>query len=287
MNWRKSVILKKLRRYVYATYRRPYKLFISHNEHDTQPAIIANSFPKSGTHLLIQILQAIPKLREWGSFFASMPSFTYREKSISKIHNSISCMVPKELVCGHLFFSPRIENALNQNRAIHYFIYRDLRDVAISEAYYLTYMNKWHGLHRHYKSLPDISSRILFSIKGATESSFPYDYPDIGQRFSRYKPWIYSPHSHAIRFEDLTSGEKTKSIHSIFKYYSRRSCNAIDHEELVHQALQNINPAKSPTFRKGRPDAWKEVFTETHKTEFKKVAGEQLIELGYEANHNW
>jgi hypothetical protein len=43
----------------------------------------------------------------------------------------------------------------------------------------------------------------------------------------------------------------------------------------------------SLTFRKGRTGDWQNHFTEAHKNAFKAVAGDALIELGYEGDVGW
>jgi hypothetical protein len=40
-------------------------------------------------------------------------------------------------------------------------------------------------------------------------------------------------------------------------------------------------------FRKGIAGDWKNVFTEQDKRDFKTVAGDLLIEIGYEKDKNW
>jgi hypothetical protein len=51
-----------------------------------------------------------------------------------------------------------------------------------------------------------------------------------------------------------------------------------------------MNPMESHTFAKGGKGAiggWKNKFEHSHKEAFKKVAGNLLIELGYETDYNW
>lgn len=44
------------------------------DDYKCNPPVIANSFPKSGTHLLLQILEQLPGLTNYGSFIASRNS---------------------------------------------------------------------------------------------------------------------------------------------------------------------------------------------------------------------
>lgn len=285
MNWRRHVILKKGRRYGIA----PIRLILRHSELKKRiynPPVVVNSFPKSGTHLLLQIVQVLPALRDWGLFLASTPSFTFKETPTRKMASNISEIANRELVLAHMFFSKDVHSALLGRSTVNYFIFRDPRDVVISEAHYLTYSNKCHKLHKFFKSLPDMNSRILFSIRGAKHSFFN-GYPNINRRFNRYKPWINQTNVLSIKFEDLLSSKRNESIQRIMQFYTDKVNDKIDVENLVQNALVNINPLKSHTFREGKPSTWKELFTPTHKAEFKKIAGNLLIELEYEQDHSW
>lgn len=61
----------------------------------------------------------------------------------------------------------------------------------------------------------------------------------------------------------------------------------MDKLQLLKLMKQNINPKTSWTFRKGKIGGWQEEFTEINKRNFKKVAGDFLIDLGYEKSNNW
>lgn len=287
MNWRKYLILRKAVRYGFDAMRHPYGLFVSKKDNHSHPSILANSFPKSGTHLLIQVLQAIPGICDWGLFLVSTPSFTFREISDEKMTNKITKIVPDELICAHLFYSQQIANALIQKNIVQFFIYRDPRDIVISGAYYLTFMNKWHRLHKYFKDLPDMNARIMFSIQGATDPSFPYDYPDIAKRFDRYKTWLDHPHVLPLRFEELSGQTTEDAVRKIIRFYIQKSGKDLDQEALVKNAIANINPHKSHTFRKGEQGAWRKTFSQKHKDLFKAIAGDLLVKLGYEKDYNW
>lgn len=285
MNWRRYVILKKGLRYCIA----PIRSILRHTEPNHQICnlpVIINSFPKSGTHLLLQIIKVIPGLRDWGLFLASTPSFTFRETSITKMVRNIGNIANRELALAHMHFSNDVQTAVRDRSTVTYFIYRDPRDVVISEAYYLTYGNKWHKLHKYFKSLPDMNSRILLSIQGA-KHMLNHGYPNINKRFNRYKAWISQNNVLSIRFEDLLPPKRSQTISKIMQFYADRVEQNIDVETLVQNALVNINPYKSHTFRKGQSKSWDEMFTPIHKAEFKKIAGKLLIELEYEKDYSW
>src|SRR4249919_1382580 len=68
-----------------------------------RPPVLANSFPKSGTHLLVQILEGLPDRLNYGAFLGSeTSSFQLRERSAGNTCNFIHGFVPGEIIRGHL-----------------------------------------------------------------------------------------------------------------------------------------------------------------------------------------
>ena len=195
----------------------------------------------------------------------------------------IDSTVPGEVVVAHLFGDPDYKAALERKNAVHLFIYRDPRAIALSEAHYLTYMNRWHRLHSHYQALPNDDERLSFSILGAPEGSLPFSYPNVAERFRKYQGWIGQENVFTVRFEDLVSERRIETIDKLVQFYlGKTSIDQGNVDELVTGAINNINPAKSHTFRQGKVNSWKEVFTEKHKQQIEAVAGDLLRKLGYD-----
>jgi hypothetical protein len=138
---------------------------------DRTPPVLANSFPKSGTHLLDQIVAALPDRRNFGEFLSSMTSsFQFRRRSAASTNRVISRFVPGELVRGHLWHSAPAAEALAAVRAVHYLIIRDPRDVVVSEAHYLKSINRWHKLHPFFRATASVEDAVSLSIAGLTEA---------------------------------------------------------------------------------------------------------------------
>jgi hypothetical protein len=49
----------------------------------------------------------------------------------------------------------------------------------------------------------------------------------------------------------------------------------------------HLDPQKSHTFRSGKKAGWQREFTAEHRRQMDEVAGELLIQLGYEPDHAW
>jgi len=287
MNWRKNILLKKARRYG-MTIPRFYNVVTSDSaDYIKTPPIFLNSFPKSGTHLLMQVLQAIPGIKDWGLFLASTPSYTFKEIPATIMAGKIKAISPGELVTSHVYSSSEVDDALDIINAVKYFIYRDPRDVVISEAYYLATMNRWHKLHDIYSSMSSDLERFQLSISGLPEGE-GIQYQDIGARFMKYSGWVSSKDCLPIKFEHLRSdSEKVEVVRNILSHYIDRVDGPFDLSELTDVALKNIDPGNSHTFRSGGMRQWQDLLTDQQIDNLKVLVGDLLIDLGYEKNLNW
>ena len=253
-----------------------------------RPPVLANSFPKSGTHLLVQIVEGLPDRVNYGAFLASTTSsFQFRERSPSNTCRFIRGFVPGEIIRGHLYYEPLYAEELSRRRAVNYFIYRDPRDVVVSEAHYLREMNRWHRLHSYFRKAPTIEDAIMLSITGFDPPVSGIDYPNIAARFERYYGWLGRDDCLSIRFEDLVSERQGELIRQIAEFYAPRTDTPFDLEAAVRTMSTMIAPQKSHTFRSGKKAGWQREFTPAHRERFAELAGELLVRLGYEPNFDW
>lgn len=251
----------------------------SAGDFESNPPLLCNSFPKSGTHLLLPVLQALPGKLHYGSFIASVPPISFRRRSSRSISRHISAIAPGEVVPAHLYYSTDTLLSLSGKKCVKFFIYRDLRDVALSEAHYLFRMAWWHRLHRHFKAATSDIDRLRLSVRGC-EELFP-DYPNIGKRFSFYKGWLNCPDTCAVRFEDLAGEHQNQTIRRIITFYSEQTNREMDIDMILDDALQRIRPEASHTFHRGVTGRGAAVVSEELATEFQEVAGSLMNELGY------
>ncbi|MFN1835346.1 sulfotransferase domain-containing protein [Balneola sp. MJW-20] len=250
---------------------------------DNKPVIL-NSIPKSGTHFLYQIIEALPGLRDKGDFIASIPSLPYSFRPKSDLLKRLNYITPGELVRAHLFYSPEFQDQIKERTYIHFFIYRDPRDLVISEAFYLGRMNKWHGMSRFFKGLSD-EERIMLAIRGLDNKK---EYPDIGKRVGWYIDWLKQDDLMKIRFEDLKDPSRQSAvIDEIISYYKDLKNIEFENQQVKERIMSNIDPGKSHTYRSGKKKGWKNLFNKAHKDLFKEVAGDLLIKMNYENNNDW
>jgi hypothetical protein len=265
------------------------------------PVLLGISFPKSGTHLLDQILLGFsgvaPFSRRLRSFYAQYDGDTGRKRSTAETVAWLELLRPLDITSAHLFSSPEALQRVCTPVFVPYFIFRDPRDVVVSHVFYVTDMEPNHVHHAYYQSLPDFEARLKTSILGLP----PFDYakpgsaqgfnqqvefPDIAKRFEPYLGWLDRPEVLTIHFEDLVN-DRAAALNRILDHFLARVPLTTPRQTILDSLEASINPQKSPTFRSGKTGEWKKYFKDEHKAIFKEVAGDLLICLGYEQDGKW
>jgi len=235
---------------------------------------------------LLQIVGSFPGLKNYGYFIASIPSRPHQVRSAQKHLEMFSKVIPGELVTGHTFFLDLFARELSHRNIIQFFVYRDLRDVILSEAYYLTYMNSWHELHWTFaRELKSDEDRIGAAITGLESTRF--DYPDIRTRWLSYAGWLDCEHVFSVKYEDLISAQRENVIKRMISFYRERTGLIFDEQKLLEDCIHAIQPQKSHTFRLGGVGKWRSCFTSEHIALCKPLIGDLLIDLGYEDDLDW
>ena len=257
------------------------------NKNPNSNSVLVNSFPKSGTHLLYQIFWKSKYTNDFKSFIASHWSRRKLENTTIKTNNQIDRLLDGELVRAHIFYDKTTSKLLADKDYINYFIFRDPRDVVISEANYLYKMNKFHLLHKHYKNIDNLNDRINFSIMGNDYYETSYTYRNIKDRFLKYDGWLKDKTCHCVKYEDLIGPTKSETIMSILQFFIKKTNLEIDINTLFSESIKSIDPSKSHTFNTGGIAKWKNIFNDENKKIFKEYTGDLLIDLKYEENNDW
>lgn len=247
-----------------------------------RPPIVVNSLPQSGSELLLEIVRTFPRVRHYGSFLSSIPTIPFRERSGAALFRLIRRIVPGEVVGAHLFFNEACARYLAARHCVHFFVYRDLRDVAVCEAHYLTYRNIWHRLHPFFADLPGDSERISAAIQGFAHERFPYHYPNIGGRFARFEGWLNRQDVMAIAYEDLCSGRLEEVIRAMIRFYALRTGSRLCERHILASVASAVADKELSTQLSSRTRSWVDSFAADHHDQFEEIAGELNRRLGYE-----
>ncbi|MBV6403152.1 MAG: hypothetical protein CNIPEHKO_03483 [Anaerolineales bacterium] len=247
------------------------------------PILLGISFPKSGTHLLDQILlgfsNVAPYAKRLHSFYAEYEGESGVKRAPEQAIRWLDSLHPRDVASAHLFARTEAVARVCSPKFIPYFIFRDPRDVVVSHVFYVTEMEKHHVHHAYYQSLPDFDSRLKVSILGRPDAGI--EFPNIAERFAPYMDWLNHPEVLSIHFEDLIN-DRAATLTRILDHFLTRIPLQTPRKLILDSLESSINPSRSPTFRSGKTGEWKKYFTDEHKKIFDDVAGDLLMKLGYE-----
>jgi hypothetical protein len=254
------------------------------------PILFANSFPKSGTHLLTQVLQGFPSIGP--AVDSGLPAVvtyigeTGRERSTDEILSDLRRLLPGDIAYGHLHARPEVVQQLCQDGTAAYFILRDPRDVVVSHVHYVTEIETDHIHHAYYtQELKDFDERLRTSILGLPDDRIPF--PDIYQRFEPYLGWLDHPEVLCLCFEDFIQ-DREAALGQVFDHAVRRGFSpSLERSRAIQTLANSIDPQRSPTFRSGKVGSWRDQFSPENKALFKEIAGDLLVRLGYEQDNEW
>lgn len=252
------------------------------------PVVLGNAMPKSGSHLLIQVLQGLTTL---GPFVN--PGFppVNRTEDNNKLPDSavlenIQRMRPGDIGYGYIGAQAAFIDALTRPGRATVFVYRDPRDMIVSHIFYATQMHPDHWMRRYYtERLHTMEERINAAIQGVDEPGS--ELTEVRKRYEGYLGWLDQDGVLSLRFEDLIQ-ERETTLGRLLDYLDGRGFTpAVPRQTAIETLSKAIAPKRSGTFRKGVPGNWKEHFTEANKALFKGKTGDLLISLGYEADYDW
>lgn len=235
--------------------------------------VFINGFPKAGTHLIEQMVRTIaPPMSEWpwaGSFLGH--SWTENWVPDYRLFRQIGRLADKSYGKGHMGYRHDIEMFLWGIGATVIFVYRDPRDVAVSQVYHIL------GEGNHPEKEPyreagfrDALKMVIAGYQGTEPGAEgPNYYPGVMARWPHYAGWLDVPWVLSLRFEDAISkrAEMAKAI--VMTCVARASLQvgrlARVRKDVLAETIERMvaagkDTSKSPTFRKGQAGGWRKHF---------------------------
>lgn len=255
---------------------------------DEAPPVFGNSKPKSGSHLLLQVLGGFTQIMPY-RYVEAEPVRTITKNGTRKTQNEILAelkQIPHGVIgWGYVDATPENASFLTRAGRVNYFIYRDPRDMLVSQVFFATDMHEGHGMHDYYNSLPDFGARLKAAITGIDKDGLKM--VSVKQRYEGVFAWLATPGVLCLRFEDLIN-RRDATLNAMLDEVEKTGYQIpTRREKALSILIEAIQPKKSHTFRSGKTGGWKEHFTEEHKSLFKEVAGDLLVRLGYEKDNDW
>ena len=260
-----------------------------------KPRIFLNGFPKSGLHLAVNIARTITT--EAALHPAWTGCFTHNSWSVNwapqvGVMAALRMLRDDSWLKGHMGYLPTYEQYLYWHGASMAFIYRDLRDVLVSQSHHVVSTDQERFFHPNKEIYRDMDheTRLMACLQGVEEFSGLFD------RWELYAPWLGVPWVFKLRYEDMML-RREETVRAFVRYVWDRTTWGLEQayqptatEDAMVKAISNnmnIKPEGSGTFRKGIVGGWREEFTPRVKEAFKERAGDWLIRLGYEQDNDW
>ena len=169
------------------------------------PALFGNAMPKSGSHLVLQILHGIARVAPF-RYVDHKPLRTItaegRKRSQGEILKDLRSLKSGAIGWGYLTSKPEyVQFVESHPELISFFIYRDPRDRLISSIFYAVDIHQGHAQHDYYSSIP-MDERIKTEILGRDVPGLEH-LPNIYEHYARYIGWLDCPSVLCMPFEDL------------------------------------------------------------------------------------
>ena len=255
------------------------------------PKVLANSIPKSGTHLLTQLLGEVRALWFSGVHFIGDEFKSDLDRADDRLGSFDPAALGRRLsrirngqyVTSHLPAEPGAAAELARLGFVHLLIIRDPRDVVVSRAFYLAGQTRLEAQPR-FAALASDSDRLMASIRGLPATETLRAVPSMGERLERYRPWLSDPAVCLVRFEDLVgplgNGSQDAQYESIRQVLD--TCRRPTDDASVRRIAGRIYAKHSATFRRGTIGDWRNHLTDEHLAAFAEVAPGALAAYGYE-----
>lgn len=258
---------------------------------NTLSPFLMSSVPKSGTHLLHQILTGIPSIEmditnaEKKFFFDVVKAKEQYFTDLYHDHSErLGLLKNNEFGLGHVRCTAQYASILEKLNMKHIFLHRDPRDVLVSLSYFVK--DKWseHPLFEMFQS-PALTSkqRQLILINGTPK------WPDFSTYMSGFYEWLNNNRTFHVSYEELTGSEESqrKTLNKLVRYIWNGHEVPCSFDVMVSHMINNIDANRSATFRSGKIGEWEKEFDEDIKEAFKKNAGHLLVRFGYVQDNNW
>ena len=268
--------------------------------------VVANSIPKSGTHLLDRLLVLLGFEMIEGGIRPHLVSGRYgpvrrllrgrgekvtigvvspQQVSRRWLARRLSGIPEGGFINAHCLHSPELADLFRREGMKIVCILRDPRDVAVSQMHHIK-QRKQHFAHEGYMALPSDRERLMVSIRGGELGG--RELQSLERRYRQFLDWERDGGAVMVRFEDLVGPEGGGSEEAQRLAVGRVAGHlGVPVEERTIDLVGKNLFGAGRTFRRGQIGGWREEFSAEHERALEETAGPLLVELGYqEAGHD-
>lgn len=249
--------------------------------------ILTTSFPKSGAHLIAQMLRPLaepnPELAQQVGGKLNRSITTHRNggwgpgyRRLEHVLDDLKILEPGQYAGGHLAAVRGVMDWLKAQGWPVIFLYRDLRDIAVSETYHIEDGRHWqqHPNKADLNKLPTHEDRLKAVITGYKKM------PSLRRRWMDYTGWLNQDWVLQLTYRDLRT-DPLKACQGILGYILWRTGFGWP-DEAAELMVKSIYPKGSPTFRAGRTGDWKREFDTSLKVLAEQELGDWCRALGFD-----
>lgn len=249
------------------------------NGQTSRAKVLVNGSPKSGTTWMLKMIASIPGYHDVGNF----------DGVFEKYHT----VQPGDVVHGHDWYVPELKTILLEEGIKVILMIRDPRDQLVSRMFHI----KRSPVHKWHERMKDLSNdeALMMCIEGREGGL-----PGTDRMIKLAQTWMEgNAEALIIKYEELLA-DPLGHFKQVLAYLGipnkadlaetiveRNRFERLSAGKRIWQTRKPGQEKKDSHFRKGITGDWKNYLTEAHIKRFKEVAGEQLIQLGYEKDLNW
>ena len=241
--------------------------------------VLVNGSPKTGTTWMLKLVNSIPGYHGLGNFHGEIERYKIIE--------------PGEVVHGHDWYTADLAQIMKDKdiRVVH--MIRDPRDQLISRVFHIR-RDETHIWHEQLKK-SSLDEAIELCIEGREGLPGALTMVELTQSWFKSEIEVI-----VVRYEKLISDPEIE-FRSVLEYLETDLPDDLVTAIIERNQFERLSAGRKfwnktrrrgqadpkSHFRKGIVGDWQNYLNEAHKAQFKEVAGDKLIELGYENGLNW
>tara|TARA_E500000318_G_scaffold85651_4_gene81840 strand:+ start:19663 stop:20568 length:906 start_codon:yes stop_codon:yes gene_type:complete len=250
-----------------------------------QTTLFVAGLPKSGTTWLEKMIASyegfhelmIPEVAKHEMLTGGSHDYELPEDMFTRFENALV------LTKMHVHGSIHNTRILRESGIRYVVLYRDLRDVAVSNFFYVR-NTPWHPEHAIYKGTDLRTGLIRFAER----------------TLGAYSDWIYSWHKnhdpdlcHIIRYEQLLENDAAtlKQVATHFQLDASdetiEKITKANSFSAMSGGREKGRESGTDFARKGVAGDWKNHFDDEIRAKYKEIIGQTLIDFGYEQSLDW
>jgi hypothetical protein len=241
--------------------------------------VLVNGTPKTGTTWVVNLIGSIPGYKKVGNYKGKIEN--YRHAS------------PGDVIHGHDVGTEELKAILREKGVKVIATLRDPRDQCISRMFHVR-RDSSHSWNKRLRDLSEFDA-LMECIEGRDA------FPSISQLMKVSTTWLDGDYDvQTIRYESLKANP-VKEFRKVADHMQVRLSNRLLEQIVRRNRFERLSAGgkfwrtaraegqedSNSHFRKGIVGDWQNHFQEAHKERFKEVAGQLLIDLGYETDMNW